>query len=78
MDGKKSQPGGDSSAYNVNFTVGKEKERLIRNNHQADNDFYQFLLASFQQIYQSLAGGGAIYVFHADTEGLNFGSVYSQ
>ena len=72
MDGKKANLVVTDPPYNVNFTAGKEKERLIKNDHQADTEFYQFLLSAFKHTYQHLADGGAIYVFHADTEGLNF------
>jgi DNA modification methylase len=72
MDGKKANLVVTDPPYNVNFTAGTEKERLIKNDHQPDSDFYQFLLDAFKHIYQHLADGGALYVFHADTEGLNF------
>ena len=72
MDGKKANLVVTDPPYNVNFTAGKEKERLIKNDHQPDKDFYSFLLAAFKNTYEALADGGALYVFHADTEGLNF------
>jgi ParB-like chromosome segregation protein Spo0J len=72
MDGKKANLVVTDPPYNVNFTAGKEKERLIKNDNQKDDEFYQFLLAAFKNIYHALADGGALYVFHADTEGLNF------
>jgi DNA modification methylase len=72
MDGKKANLVVTDPPYNVNFTAGKKNERLIKNDNQKDEDFYQFLLAAFKNIYHALADGGALYVFHADTEGLNF------
>ncbi len=72
MDGKKANLVVTDPPYNVNFTAGKEKERLIKNDHQPDKDFYDFLLLAFGNVYQALADGGALYIFHADTEGLNF------
>jgi DNA modification methylase len=72
MEGKKANLVITDPPYNVNFTAGKEKERLIKNDHQTDTEFYAFLLAAFKNIYQHLADGGSIYVFHGDTEGLNF------
>jgi ParB-like chromosome segregation protein Spo0J len=72
MDGKKANLVVTDPPYNVNFTAGKKNERLIKNDNQKDGDFYQFLLAAFKNIYHALADGGALYVFHADTEGLNF------
>lgn len=72
MDGKKANLVVTDPPYNVNFTAGKEKERLIKNDHRPDKDFYSFLLAAFKNTYEALADGGALYVFHADIEGLNF------
>ena len=37
-----------------------------------DEDFYKFLLAAFGCMNENLADDGSIYVFHADTQGLNF------
>ena len=37
-----------------------------------DEAFFSFLLASFRNMAAHLEKGGAAYVFHADTEGLNF------
>lgn len=42
------------------------------NDNMGDSEFYQFLLAAFQQMHGHLADDGSIYIFHADTEGLNF------
>lgn len=36
------------------------------------NEFYQFLYSAFKNVADVLEKGGAAYVFHADTEGLNF------
>lgn len=55
--------------YNVNVeeTAGK-----IQNDNMPGKDFYKFLLAAFRCMNDSLADDGSIYVFHADTQGLNF------
>lgn len=55
--------------YNVDYS---SKAGKIKNDHQADDKFYQFLLAAFQNMNQAIANDASIYVFHADTEGLNF------
>lgn len=58
--------------YNVEY-VGKTKDKLtIQNDKMDGGNFYQFLLAAYQNMESALADDGSIYVFHADTEGLNF------
>ena len=44
----------------------------IQNDSMKNEEFYTFLLASFQNMVTHLEKGGSAYVFHADTEGLNF------
>lgn len=44
----------------------------IKNDSMKGDEFYSFLLASFRNMAAHLENGGAAYVFHADTEGLNF------
>ena len=55
--------------YNVNVeeTAGK-----IKNDDMSDTDFFQFLFNMFVNVEQSMEDDASIYVFHADTEGLNF------
>ncbi|HEL2551975.1 TPA: site-specific DNA-methyltransferase, partial [Streptococcus suis] len=51
----------------VEKTAGK-----IQNDNMGDSEFYQFLLAMFTQVENHMEADASIYVFHADTEGLNF------
>lgn len=55
--------------YNVDVeeTAGK-----ILNDNMSDGDFYQFLLSMFTQVENHMEDDASIYVFHADTEGINF------
>lgn len=55
--------------YNVNYEGSAGK---IKNDNMASEKFYQFLLDAFSCMEKALADDGSIYVFHADTEGLNF------
>ncbi len=55
--------------YNVNYEGSAGK---IKNDNMADDAFYNFLLAAFQNTEAAMADDASIYVFHADTEGLNF------
>lgn len=70
MDGKKANLIMTDPPYNVSF---KSSDGLsIKNDQMAKEEFYHFLLAAFQNMAAVLEKGGAAYVFHADTEGLNF------
>ncbi len=56
--------------YGVSF---KSSDGLtIQNDSIKGDDFYRFLLQSLTNMVAHLEPGGAAYVFHADTEGLNF------
>ena len=55
--------------YNVNYEGSAGK---IKNDNMADDAFYNFLLAAYVQMHAAMADDASIYVFHADTEGLNF------
>lgn len=58
--------------YNVDY-IGKTKDKLkIKNDKMKDGDFYQFLTDAFAAMFVVTKPGGAIYVCHADSEGLNF------
>ena len=49
----------------------------IKNDNMKDDAFYQFLLAAFTNMEKNMASDASIYVFHADTEGLNFRKAFS-
>jgi len=55
--------------YNVNYESSAGK---IKNDNMADDAFYNFLLDAYTQMHSAMADDASIYVFHADTEGLNF------
>ena len=44
----------------------------IENDSMKNEEFYNFLLSAFKCMADHLEKGGVAYVFHADTEGLNF------
>ncbi len=60
--------------YNVNYEGSAGK---IKNDNMANDAFYNFLLAAFQNTESVMADDASIYVFHADTEGLNFRMAFS-
>ena len=70
MDGKKANLIVTDSPYNVAFRSGSGLS--IQNDSMENGEFYTFLYNSFSQMAAHLEKGGAAYVFHADTEGLNF------
>lgn len=58
--------------YNIDYT-GKTKDALkIENDKKNDSDFYDFLLAFYVTFKSITKQGGPWYVWHADTEGVNF------
>jgi DNA modification methylase len=58
--------------YNVDYTGKTEDALKIKNDNLNDNDFYKFLYDSFLNMLTFTVPGGAVYVCHADSEGLNF------
>jgi len=56
--------------YNVSYE--SKDGKTIQNDSMADGAFYEFLLAAFKNMAAHMAEGASAYVFHADTEGLNF------
>lgn len=74
MDGKKVNLVVTDPPYNVNYegTAGK-----IKNDNLEDGKFYQFLLDAFKCAESVMADDASIYVFHADTEGLNFRKAFN-
>ena len=70
MDGKKANLIVTDPPYGVSF---KSSGGLtIQNDSMKGDEFYTFLYNSFVCMVEHLESGGAAYVFHADTEGLNF------
>ena len=60
--------------YNVNYEGSAGK---IKNDNMANDAFYNFLLAAYTQMHSAMADDASIYVFHADTEGLNFRKAFA-
>ncbi len=58
--------------YNVSYE-GKTKDALtIENDSMGDSQFYSFLYDSYSTYFAVSKAGAGIYVFHADSEGVNF------
>ncbi|MBR4467182.1 MAG: site-specific DNA-methyltransferase [Clostridia bacterium] len=70
MNGKQANLLLTDPPYGVSF---KSADGLtIQNDSLKNEEFYSFLLSAFGNVVSNLAKGSAAYVFHADTEGLNF------
>ena len=74
MNGKKANLVVTDPPYNVNYqgTAGK-----IKNDNLENDKFYQFLFDAFTCMEKTMADDASIYVFHADTEGLNFRKAFA-
>lgn len=60
--------------YNVNYEGGTGMK--IQNDNMLDATFYDFLFSAFDNMFENTKRGGAIYVCHSDTEGLNFRTAF--
>lgn len=74
MQGRKANLVVTDPPYNVDYEGAAGK---IKNDNLADEKFYQFLFDAFSKIEKVMADDVSIYVFHADTEGLNFRKAFS-
>ena len=74
MDGKKANLVVTDPPYNVNYESSAGK---IKNDNLENDKFYQFLLDAFLNTEKAMADDASIYVFHADTEGLNFRKAFA-
>ncbi len=74
MDGKKANLVVTDPPYNVNYEGSAGK---IKNDNMDNDKFYNFLLDAFSNMEKVMADDASIYVFHADTEGLNFRKAFN-
>ena len=70
MEGRMAQLVLTDPPYNVSYESADGKS--IENDSMEDAQFYTFLLDAFQNMRAYTEQGGSAYIFHADTEGLNF------
>jgi len=75
MEGKKANLVVTDLPYNVNYegTAGK-----IQNDNMGDKEFFEFLFKAFKNMYENMADGAPIYVFHADRETVNFRTSFKE
>lgn len=72
IDGEKIDLYVTDPPYNVAYEGGTEEAMTIMNDSMDDASFRQFLRDAFLVADQHLKPGGAFYIWHADSEGLNF------
>ncbi len=70
MDGKKANLIVTDPPYGVSFESWHGL--TIQNDSIKGEEFYSFLLEAFRNMADNLEKGGAAYIFHADTESVNF------
>jgi len=75
MDGKLANLVVTDPPYNVNYEGSAGK---IKNDNMGNEAFYEFLLSAFTNTEAVMSQDASIYVFHADTEGLNFRKAFSE
>jgi site-specific DNA-methyltransferase (adenine-specific) len=88
MDGKKADMVFTDPPYNVDYSSknemlnkadkGNRIQTDIENDKLSDSDFYGFLLLFYSAFSEVTKPGGAWYVFHADTEGINFRNAFKE
>lgn len=72
MDGNLASMVFTDPPYNVDYTGGTKDKLKIMNDKMSPKEFYKFLRASFLNTFTVTAPGGAFYVCHAESEGINF------
>lgn len=74
MDGKRANLLLTDPPYGVSFTSSSGLK--IKNDSLKTEEFYKFLLSAFKNMVTHVELGASAYVFHADTEGLNFRTAF--
>jgi len=70
MQGKKANLCVTDPPYNCDYSGGTGMK--IMNDKMQSEEFYNFLLKAFKNVYDNLTDGGAFYCFHSDAEKVNF------
>ncbi len=74
MEDKKANLILTDSPYGVSFCSSAGLK--IQNDSLKNEDFYNFLLKAFKNMVTHVEAGASAYIFHADTEGLNFRTAF--
>lgn len=60
--------------YNVDYEGRTKKKLKIQNDKKSNDDFYSFLCAAFERMFEASKPGSAAYIWYADRESVNFRS----
>jgi site-specific DNA-methyltransferase (adenine-specific) len=58
--------------YNVNYEGATKDKLKIANDNMQDEQFFNFLVASYQNANDNMKNGASFYIWHSDSEGANF------
>lgn len=72
MDGELADLWLTDPPYNVSYEGGTKDKLTIENDNMGDDEFREFLIASYAAANANMKGGAAFYIWHADSEGYNF------
>jgi len=73
MDGQLADMVITDPPYNVAYEGGTKEKLTIQNDSMGNDDFYKFLYDFYSALSTAVKKGGAIYVWHASSEIINFG-----
>jgi len=76
MNGNKADMVFTDPPYNVNYEGSNGLK--IQNDKQSDTSFYEFLKSAFLNLFLNMNEGSAVYIAHADLEGLNFRKAFKE
>jgi site-specific DNA-methyltransferase (adenine-specific) len=62
--------------YNVAYEGGTKEKLTIENDSMSNDDFYKFLYDFYTALSTAVKKGGAIYVWHASSEIINFAKAF--
>ena len=71
--GKRGQQYKEKGGYDCGMN-----ERTILNDDMDNEAFHEFLLLMFKNLFESVKEGAPVYVCHADSEGINFRTTFSE
>ena len=72
MDGYKADLIVTDPPYNVAYQGGTADKLTIQNDSMSGEAFYRFLFDAYTAMFSVAKDGAGLYVFHADSEGVNF------